>query len=82
MLAIIPSEPGGPEVLRLTETPDPTPGPDEVLIGTAATAVNRADLLQRRGHYAPPPGASDVIGLECSGTVLAVGENVTTVLTR
>jgi putative PIG3 family NAD(P)H quinone oxidoreductase len=79
VLAIIPSGAGGPEVLRLTEIPDPTPGPGDVLIATAATAVNRADLLQRQGLYAPPPGASDVIGLECSGTVLAVGEDVTTV---
>ena len=79
MHAIIASEPGGPEVLRLTEIPDPVPGPDDVLIDTAATAVNRADLLQRKGMYAPPPGASDVIGLECSGTVLEVGDNVSTV---
>jgi putative PIG3 family NAD(P)H quinone oxidoreductase len=64
---------GGPEVLALREVPAPTPGPGEVLLDVAATAVNRADLLQRQGYYPPPPGASDIIGLECSGTVAAVG---------
>jgi putative PIG3 family NAD(P)H quinone oxidoreductase len=68
---------GGPEVLALREVPDLVPGPGEVLLDVAATAVNRADLLQRQGHYPPPPGASDVIGLECSGTVAALGEGVT-----
>jgi putative PIG3 family NAD(P)H quinone oxidoreductase len=67
---------GGPEVLALREVPDPVPGPGEVLLDVAATAVNRADLLQRQGHYPPPPGASDVIGLECSGTVAALGDGV------
>ena len=76
MRAIVASEPGGPEVLSLGEVPDPEPGPGEVLLRVAATAVNRADLLQRQGHYPPPPGASDVLGLECSGTVAAVGEGV------
>ncbi len=56
--------------------PDVEPGPGEVAIAVAATAVNRADLLQRQGHYPPPRGASEVIGLECSGTVAAVGEGV------
>jgi putative PIG3 family NAD(P)H quinone oxidoreductase len=68
---------GGPEVLTWAEVPDPAPGPDDVLIDVAASAVNRADLLQRQGFYPPPPGASDVLGLECSGTVAAVGANVT-----
>ena len=77
MRAIVTTEPGGPEVLTLAELPDPTAGPGEVVIDVAATAVNRADVLQRRGHYPPPPGASDVIGLECSGTVAEVGEGVT-----
>jgi putative PIG3 family NAD(P)H quinone oxidoreductase len=71
------TEPGGPEVLIISELPDPEPGPGEVLIDVAATAVNRADLLQRQGFYPPPPGASKVIGLECSGTIAAVGEGVT-----
>ncbi|GAA1331045.1 NAD(P)H-quinone oxidoreductase [Saccharothrix algeriensis] len=77
MHAITISEPGGPDVLTWAEVRDPEPGPGEVLLEVAATAVNRADLLQRRGHYPPPPGASDVPGLECSGTVAALGEGVT-----
>ncbi len=77
MRAVTQSSPGGPETLVVTELPDPVPGPGEVLIEVAATAVNRADLLQRQGFYPPPPGASDVIGLECSGTVAAIGEGVT-----
>lgn len=76
MRAVIAPEPGGPEALVLTERPDPEPGPGEVLVEVAATAVNRADLLQRRGFYPPPPGASDVLGLECSGTVVALGDGV------
>ena len=76
MRAVIASEPGGPEVLTLTELPDPVPGPGEVVIDVAATAVNRADTLQRQGKYPPPPGASDVLGLECSGTISAVGPEV------
>ena len=73
MRAVTVSEPGGPEVLTLAELPDPEPGPGELVIDVAATAVNRADLLQRQGLYPPPPGASGIIGLECSGTVAAVG---------
>ena len=73
MRAVTVSEPGGPDVLTLTDQPDPEPGTGEVVIDVAATAVNRADLLQRQGFYPPPPGASEVIGLECSGTVSAVG---------
>jgi putative PIG3 family NAD(P)H quinone oxidoreductase len=75
--AIVAREPGGPDVLEWTEVPDPAPGPGEVLIDVAASAVNRADLLQRQGFYPPPPGASDIIGLECSGTIAALGEGVT-----
>ncbi len=77
MKAIVVREPGGPEALEYVEVPDPQIGPEEVLVDVAATAVNRADLLQRQGHYNPPPGASDVIGLECSGTIAAVGAEVT-----
>lgn len=77
MRAIVISEPGGPDVLRLTEVPDPVAAPGEVLIDVAATAVNRADLLQRRGFYPPPPGAPEWPGLECSGSVAAVGAGVT-----
>jgi putative PIG3 family NAD(P)H quinone oxidoreductase len=68
---------GGPEVMRLAEMPDPVPGEREVLLDVAATAVNRADLLQRQGFYPPPPGASEVMGLECAGTVAALGIGVT-----
>jgi putative PIG3 family NAD(P)H quinone oxidoreductase len=73
MHAITYAEPGGPEVLQWTAVPDPTPGPGEVIIDVAATAVNRADLLQRQGNYPPPPGASEILGLECSGTISSVG---------
>jgi putative PIG3 family NAD(P)H quinone oxidoreductase len=76
MRAITISEPGGPEVLSWTDQPDPRPGPDEVLLDVVATAVNRADLLQRQGSYAPPPGVTDVPGLECSGRVTELGEGV------
>ncbi|WP_436701003.1 NAD(P)H-quinone oxidoreductase [Nocardioides sp. BYT-33-1] len=78
MRAVTQTAAGGPETLVVTELPDPTPGPGEVLLDVAATAVNRADLLQRQGFYPPPPGASEVIGLECSGTVAAVGPGVST----
>jgi putative PIG3 family NAD(P)H quinone oxidoreductase len=76
MRAVVASEPGGPEVLTVTELPDPTPGPDEVLIEVAAAGLNRADLLQRQGFYPPPRGASPIIGMEVSGTVAALGEGV------
>ena len=76
MRAVTATTPGGPEVLALTTLPDPVPGPGEVLVRVAATAVNRADTLQRMGFYPPPPGASDVIGLECSGTVEALGPDL------
>lgn len=66
----------GPDSLRLTEVEDPVAGPGEVLIEVAATAVNRADLLQSKGHYPPPLGASEILGLECSGRISAVGEGV------
>jgi putative PIG3 family NAD(P)H quinone oxidoreductase len=70
------SEPGGPEVLRLGERPDPQPGPGDVLIHVAAAGVNRPDVLQRRGAYPPPPGASDIPGLEVAGTIASVGAGV------
>jgi putative PIG3 family NAD(P)H quinone oxidoreductase len=76
MYAITIREPGEPDVLEWTEVADPRPGPGEVLLDVAASAVNRADLLQRKGHYPPPPGASETIGLECSGTVAELGEGV------
>ncbi|MGH3831193.1 MAG: NAD(P)H-quinone oxidoreductase [Pseudonocardiaceae bacterium] len=76
MRAITITEYGGPAVLRLAEVPDPRPGPGEVLIDVAATAINRADLLQRQGRYEPPPGASEILGLECAGTVAGLGDGV------
>jgi putative PIG3 family NAD(P)H quinone oxidoreductase len=77
MRAVIAGGAGGPEVLSVAELPDPEPGPGEVVLDVVATALNRADLLQRQGFYPPPPGASDVLGMECSGTVAALGEGVT-----
>lgn len=76
MTAIEISSPGGPEVLRPTARPMPVPGMGEVLIAVAAAGVNRPDVLQRRGHYPPPPGASDIPGLEVAGKVVAVGFGV------
>jgi len=70
------SEPGGPEVLTIANRPAPTPGAGEVIIAVAAAGVNRPDILQRQGAYPPPPGASDLPGLEVAGTVAAVGGNV------
>lgn len=67
---------GGPEALVLAEVPDPVAGPGEVLVEVTASAVNRADLLQRQGFYEPPAGASPYPGLECSGTIRALGEGV------
>jgi NADPH:quinone reductase-like Zn-dependent oxidoreductase len=74
--AIVTREPGPPEALELREVETPHPSPNEVLIKVAAAGVNRADLLQRQGHYQLPPGASTIIGLEVSGTVAEVGEEV------
>jgi putative PIG3 family NAD(P)H quinone oxidoreductase len=77
MRAVTVPEPGGPEVLTWAEAPDPVCGPGEVIVDVAATAVNRADLLQRQGFYPPPPGASEILGLECSGVISEVGVDVT-----
>jgi putative PIG3 family NAD(P)H quinone oxidoreductase len=71
------SRPGGPEVLQLADAPDPVPAAGEVVLDVVATAVNRADLLQRQGFYHPPPGAVTWPGLEASGTISAVGAGVT-----
>ena len=70
--------PGGPEQLRLVERPVPRPGPGEVLVKVAAAGVNRPDILQRNGLYPPPPGASDIPGLEIAGEVVAAGRAPTT----
>ena len=78
MRAAVVTEPGGPEVFEIRELDDPRPGPEEALVAVRATALNRADLMQRRGGYAAPPGTlDDVPGLEMAGEVAAVGERVT-----
>lgn len=79
MKAIVVKEFGGPEQLTLTELPDLSAGAEQVVVDVYATALNRADLLQRRGKYPPPPGESEILGLECSGVVSKVGEAVTRV---
>lgn len=76
MHAVTQVEPGGPETLRWSEVPDPEARPGEVVLEVTATAVNRADVLQREGRYPPPPGASPYLGLECAGIVSVVGEGV------
>ncbi len=76
MRAVTAPQPGGPEALTVVELPDPEAGPGEVVIDVVASAVNRADTLQRQGFYPPPEGASEVLGLECSGVVSEVGEGV------
>ena len=78
MIAIEIEQPGGPEMLRAVERPTPQPGPGEVLVRVEAAGVNRPDMMQRLGKYPPPPGASDIPGLEIAGTVEALGEGVTT----
>ncbi|WP_374216008.1 NAD(P)H-quinone oxidoreductase [Frankia sp. AiPs1] len=77
MHAVTVSAPGGPEVMSWSSVADPPdPGPGEVALDVVATAVNRADLLQRQGFYPPPAGESEIIGMECSGRVAAVGPEV------
>ena len=78
MHAIEIRQPGPPEVLTLVERPTPAVGPDDVLIRVAAAGINRPDLMQREGKYAPPAGTSDIPGLEVAGTVHAVGPSVST----
>jgi len=78
MCAIEISAPGGPEVLRVTQRPVPIPAANEVLIEVAAAGVNRPDVLQRKGGYPPPPGASDIPGLEVAGTIVAAGAGANT----
>ena len=66
---------GEPDVLRLEDVAEPTPTDDDLLVRVRASALNRADTMQRRGHYPPPPGESDILGLELAGEVEAVGAN-------
>ena len=77
MLAVVVPTPGGPEALQVVERPVPQPACGEVLIKVGAAGVNGADLSQRRGKYPLPPGTPDILGLECAGTVVAVGDGVT-----
>jgi putative PIG3 family NAD(P)H quinone oxidoreductase len=76
MRAVTVPTPGEPETLTVVEVTDPEPAAGEVVLDVVATAVNRADLLQRQGFYPPPPGASDILGLECSGTIRSLGRDV------
>jgi putative PIG3 family NAD(P)H quinone oxidoreductase len=76
MKAVLIDRPGDETVLRIGEAPEPVLGAGELRLRVAATAVNRADLLQRQGMYPPPPGASPILGLECAGTVIEVGPGV------
>lgn len=76
MKAVVCDRPGDESVLRVTDVPAPGLGVGELRIAVRVAGVNRADLLQRRGLYPPPPGASDILGLECAGTVIEVGEQV------
>lgn len=76
MKAIDPEQPGGPEVLVLVDRPVPQPGPGEVLVKVAAAGVNRPEVMQRQGKYPPPPGAPSILGMEISGTIVAVGDDV------
>jgi len=75
--AVVITSPGGPDVLRLSDVPDPAPEPGEVVIEVTAAGVNRADVMQRQGFYPPPPGAPPYPGLECSGRIGALGPGVT-----
>jgi putative PIG3 family NAD(P)H quinone oxidoreductase len=77
MRAVVVSQPGGPDVLKLEEVPDPAPAAGEVVVSIVAAGVNRADLMQRQGFYPPPPGAPPYPGLECAGQITAVGAGVT-----
>ncbi|MFB6272673.1 MAG: NAD(P)H-quinone oxidoreductase [Salinibacter sp.] len=76
MQAVLVPEPGDPEHMTIGEVPTPEPGPEEVRVRVHATALNRADTFQRRGHYPPPEGASNILGLEMAGVVDAVGDRV------
>src|SRR3982750_3286105 len=76
MKAVEIASPGGPDVLKLTERPVPRPNKGEVLVKVAAAGVNGPDIMQRKGLYPAPPGASDLLGLEISGEIVAIGAGV------
>src|SRR5262245_31809113 len=77
MKAVVVEKPGDESVLKIGDTPDPVHGDDDLLIRIKCAALNRADLMQRQGFYPPPPGASEILGLECAGEVIALGKSVT-----
>jgi len=77
MRAVTTPTPGGVDALQVVDRPVPEPAPGEVLIRVTAAGLNRADVLQRQGHYDPPAGGTDILGLECSGDIVSVGEGVT-----
>ncbi len=77
MKAVLVTQPGGPEVLKLGQAPDPVPGPAELLVSVKSAGVNRAEVLQRQGKYPPPAGASEILGLEVAGDVIATGPDTT-----
>jgi tumor protein p53-inducible protein 3 len=76
MKAVICEKPGDESVLKVGELPDPKAGPGQLLIRVKYAGLNRADLMQRQGFYPPPPGASEIIGMECAGEVAAIGAGV------
>lgn len=76
MKAVVAPEPGGPEVLRMVDVPEPRHGTEELLVAVRATAVNRGDVMQRRGRYPPPEGTTEILGLEMAGEIVAVGDDV------
>lgn len=78
MKAVVIDSFGAADVMRIDEVAAPVPGTGQVLIEVAATSVNRPDIIQRQGHYPPPPGESEILGLECAGTVVALGADVST----
>ena len=77
MKAVVVEKPGDESVLKISEAPDPVCGDDDLLIRVECAALNRADIMQRQGFYPPPPGASEILGMECAGEVIALGKSVT-----
>jgi putative PIG3 family NAD(P)H quinone oxidoreductase len=77
MKAVVVEKPGDESVLKISEAPDPVCGDDDLLIRVKCAALNRADIMQRQGFYPPPPGASEILGMECAGEVIGLGKSVT-----